>query len=382
MTESESHSTSNTDSAMSKQDDIESLKVSELRYRRLFEAARDGILILDSKLGRITDSNPFMSELLGYTREELLGKELWEIGLLQDKEASQEAFRLLEREGYIRYEDLPLLNQRGEKREVEFVSNIYHENGHTVIQCNIRDITERKRVEADLSLASIKHAHQTAILEERTRLAQEIHDTMAQGFTGITAQLEAAQASMLSDEEIVMHADYLHIQTKLEKVRSRINKARDLARESLIETRLAVAALRSPPLDTTPLSEAIARFLAKLMVGLPIKSRYVLEGLPQLLSEELEHCLLRVGQESIANAIEHADAKEIHVELLYEIGHVKLTVKDDGKGFNPLHIGMGRFGIIGMRERGASVGGILTVTSSANVGTRIELAVPIPPPNI
>lgn len=296
MTDIETHSADHPKIRTGEVPNIEELKISELRYRRLFEAARDGILILDSKLGRITDANPFMSELLGYTREELLGKELWEIGLLQDKEASLEAFRQLERDGYIRYEDLPLLNQRGEKREVEFVSNIYHENGHTVIQCNIRDITDRKRVEADLSLASIKHAHQTAILEERTRLAQEIHDTMAQGFTGITAQLEAAQSSMVTDEEIDSQDDYQLIRTKLDKVRSRINKARDLARESLIETRLAVAALRSPPLDSTPLSEAIARFLAKLMIGLPIKSRYVLEGLPQVLSEELEHCLLRVGR--------------------------------------------------------------------------------------
>ena len=85
------------------------LRVSELRYRRLFETARDGILILDSETGRITDANPFMSELLGYPREELLGRELWEIGLLRDKEASQEAFGRLERDGYIRYENLPLV---------------------------------------------------------------------------------------------------------------------------------------------------------------------------------------------------------------------------------------------------------------------------------
>ena len=127
------------------------LSVSELRYRRLFEAARDGILILDSETGRITDANPFMSELLGYPREELLGRELWEIGLLRDKEASQEAFGRLERDGYIRYENLPLENRNGERREVEFVSNLYSENGHSVIQSNIRDITERKRTETQLA---------------------------------------------------------------------------------------------------------------------------------------------------------------------------------------------------------------------------------------
>ena len=88
------------------------LKVSELTYRRLFEAARDGILLLDSDAGLITDANPFMVELLGYSREELLGKALWQIGLLQDKKSAQKAFRQLKKEGYIRYEDLPLENRR------------------------------------------------------------------------------------------------------------------------------------------------------------------------------------------------------------------------------------------------------------------------------
>ena len=131
----------------------DSLKTSELRYRRLFEMARDGILILDSDEGRITDANPFMTELLGYSYDELIGKELWEIGLLKDKQASQAAFAVLKSDGYIRYEDIPLRNLMGNLREVEFISNIYRENGHSVIQCNIRDITERRR--ADRRLAEI-----------------------------------------------------------------------------------------------------------------------------------------------------------------------------------------------------------------------------------
>ena len=123
------------------------MQASEIRYRRLFEAARDGILILYPDTRTITDANPFMTELLGYPREELLGKELWEIGLLKDEEASRAAFRELQKKHFIRYEDLPLQNKQGQRREVEFVSNLYMENGREVIQCNIRDITERKRAE-------------------------------------------------------------------------------------------------------------------------------------------------------------------------------------------------------------------------------------------
>ena len=128
------------------------LRISELRYRRLFEAARDGILILDAVTLKITDANPFMTELLGYSQVEFLGKELWEIGLFSDKEASQEAFKELQRTGYLRYEDLPLQATNGRLREVEFVSNVYEEDSHQVIQCNIRDITDRRRAEKERTL--------------------------------------------------------------------------------------------------------------------------------------------------------------------------------------------------------------------------------------
>ena len=128
------------------------LLISELRYRRLFEAARDGILILDAVTLKITDVNPFMTELLGYSHAEFLGKELWEIGLFSDKEASQEAFKELQRTGYLRYEDLPLQATNGKLREVEFVSNVYEEDTHQVIQCNIRDITDRKQAEKERTL--------------------------------------------------------------------------------------------------------------------------------------------------------------------------------------------------------------------------------------
>jgi PAS domain S-box-containing protein len=126
------------------------IRRSEIRYRRLFEAAHDGVLILDAKSRKITDANPFMSRLLDYRHEELLGRELWEIGLLKDEQASQAAFRELQENGQVRYEDLPLESKLGEKREVEIVANRYDEDGTQVVQCNVRDITERKRTEGAL----------------------------------------------------------------------------------------------------------------------------------------------------------------------------------------------------------------------------------------
>jgi PAS domain S-box-containing protein len=130
----------------------EGLRTSEIRYRRLFESARDGILILNAATLKITDVNPFMTELLGYSRDEFLGKELWEIGLFSDKDASQQAFRELQVSGYLRYEDLPLQSRAGKVRQVEFVSNVYEEDSHQVIQCNIRDITDRKHAAQERTL--------------------------------------------------------------------------------------------------------------------------------------------------------------------------------------------------------------------------------------
>jgi PAS domain S-box-containing protein len=142
----------------------ESLRESEVRYRRLFEAARDGILILDAKTLKITDVNPFMTELLGYSSNEFLGKELWEIGFFHDKEASRATFRALQEKGYIRYADLPLQTKEGKPWEVEFVSNVYEEDSRQVIQCNIRDITERKLTEESRDrLAAIVESSDDAI---------------------------------------------------------------------------------------------------------------------------------------------------------------------------------------------------------------------------
>jgi PAS domain S-box-containing protein len=123
------------------------MRASEVRYRRLFETAQDAILILDGDSGKVIDANPFVMALLGYSHEELVGKELWEIGLFRDINESKAAFDRLQRDGFIRYEDLPLETKAGKRAEVEFVSNAYKVEGRNIIQCNIRDITDRKSAE-------------------------------------------------------------------------------------------------------------------------------------------------------------------------------------------------------------------------------------------
>jgi len=131
------------------------LRESENRFRRLFETAKDGILILDFSTGQIEDANSFIAELLGYSTHELLGKQLWQIGLFKDIQASQAAFRQLQEQGYIRYSDLPLQTRDGRIVEVEFISNVYHLDLQPVIQCNIRDITERRQLERAQAQAEV-----------------------------------------------------------------------------------------------------------------------------------------------------------------------------------------------------------------------------------
>jgi formate hydrogenlyase transcriptional activator len=138
----------------------EALHISETRYRRLFETSRDGILILDADTGQISDVNPFLVEMLGYSHEDFLGKKLWDIGAVKDVEATQNAFFELQAKGYVRYENLPLETKDGQHIDVEFISNVHQINSFKVIQCNIRDITDRK-----LTAEAMQKAHDE--LEQR-----------------------------------------------------------------------------------------------------------------------------------------------------------------------------------------------------------------------
>jgi len=125
----------------------EAIRASEIRYRRLFEAARDGVLILHAETGMVEDVNPYLTELLGWSRADFLGKKIWELGFFKNKLTNQENFAELQQKKYIRYEDMALEARDGTRREVEFVSNVYQANHHRTIQCNIRDISERKQAE-------------------------------------------------------------------------------------------------------------------------------------------------------------------------------------------------------------------------------------------
>ena len=180
----------------------EALRSSEIRYRRLFESAQDGILVLDAETGKIMDVNPFLVKMLGYSHEDFLGKKLWEIGPFKNREATKAAFSELQNKGYVRYNDLPLETREGRPIAVEFVSNVYLVNHHKVIQCNIRDITEGKLIGEALQQA---HNELERRVEERT---VELRTALAEINT-LKDQLEAE--NIYFRQEIKMKHQFDHI---------------------------------------------------------------------------------------------------------------------------------------------------------------------------
>lgn len=144
---------------------------SEARYRGLFESAKDGILILDAESGMIDDINPYLIDLLGYSKEKFIEKRIWELGLFKDFIENQEKFKELQQQEYVHYDDLPLKTSDGRKIHVEFVSNVYLVHGKKVIQCNIRNITERKDAEKYIQ---ILYTRNSAILESVPDIIMEV----------------------------------------------------------------------------------------------------------------------------------------------------------------------------------------------------------------
>ena len=201
------------------------------------------MLLIDPGTRKITDANPFMSKLLGYSHDQLLGKELFEIGLLKDERASQEMFIALRKIGQVRYENLPLERIGGGHQEVEVVANVYDENGCSVIQCNIRDITERKQREAHnkLLLAEVNHrarnllavvqviAQQTAIHASKetfvTRLTERIGGLAASQDLLVQNEWRGVAISELVKSQLAHLQDLFDTRIRLDGSLVRLNSA-------------------------------------------------------------------------------------------------------------------------------------------------------------
>ncbi|MGE5458678.1 MAG: PAS domain S-box protein, partial [Methanococcaceae archaeon] len=173
----------------------EELSVSEIRYRRLFESAQDGILILNAETGIIDDVNPFLVEMLGYSKAQFMEKEIWKLGFFKDIVANRDKFLELQQKGYVRYENLPLETSDGRNISVEFVSNVYLVDQVKVIQCNIRDITDRKKSEAGLEKTRKELAVIKITADEVGEFAENIINTVREPLLVLDKNLRAVKAS-------------------------------------------------------------------------------------------------------------------------------------------------------------------------------------------
>lgn len=319
------------------------MRASEIRYRRVFEAARDGILIVDPETRKITDANPFMSELLGYPHEELLGKELWEIGLLHDEAASREAFRELQQNHYIRYEDLPLQAKTGKHHEVEFVSNLYEEDGHHVIQCNIRDITERKQAEQVLLNATneiSRHAaHLEQVVAERTGQLRETISEL-EGFSySVSHDMRAPLRAMQSYGQYLVDEYGSKLDEKganyLQQIMRSAVRLDRLIQDVLSYTRIIHSSVPMEPVDLDRLVRDIVETYPN---GQPIKPQISIKGtLPKVIGNEalLTQCisnLLNNGAKFVSPGT--TPRLEISAEVRKE-AVIRVWFKDNGIGIAP-----------------------------------------------
>ena len=206
-------------------------------------------------------------------------------------------------------------------------------------------------------------SRQSAVMEERNRLARDIHDTLAQGFTGVIVQLEAA-ADANSQGLAKEAADHLI-------------RAGNLARESLKEARRSVRALRPQALEEKDLCHALEGLIRKLTADTPVRAEFRLQGEPRKLPPEWEENLLRIGQEALTNALRHAQAGHFTAQLAFGRSEVRLELRDDGRGFDPADKNDG-FGLLGMKERVEGMGGQIELQSKSGEGTAILIALPYP----
>jgi signal transduction histidine kinase len=205
-------------------------------------------------------------------------------------------------------------------------------------------------------------SRQAAIVEERNRVARDIHDTLAQGFTGVIAQLEAARGAMA--------------RKKMLKVSDHLERAGEMARESLHEARRSVQALRPLALEDKLLTAALRDLLKRMTTGMTLKAKLTLKGKLRKLPPEWETNLLHIGQEVLTNAIRHAVASRFDAFLVFGSQDIHVTFRDNGRGFD-LEKTNGGFGIQGIRERVQQMGGQFSIETKEGKGTLSSIVIPL-----
>jgi signal transduction histidine kinase len=229
--------------------------------------------------------------------------------------------------------------------EIELAQALAH---HVMLAAHGQELVEQQR--------------EAAILKERTRMARDIHDTLAQGFTGVIVQMEAAEEALLDDD--MKHAV------------GHVRRARQLARDSLGEARRSVHALRPQALEKAAFADALQAIIKNTAAGTVLRTEFRINGNPRELAPTVEENLLHIGQEALTNALKHAHATKFHARLSFNADAVYLELRDNGVGFVIDGMNDGGIGLIGMKERADQIGATLKLTSEPGKGTKITAVSP------
>jgi PAS domain S-box-containing protein len=334
-----------------------------MRYRRIFETASDGIVLLEKNEGHIVHANPAAEKMLGYSEEEYNGKMLQDIGVSLDMSDFPAIMQSLSRSGILNYDDVQVKTKSGQYIDTD----IYMVDRARLAQCNIRDVTERKRAAEVIKKNEEQLRNLTAYMQkvtemERTNIAREIHDELGQALTVLKMDLSLFRKMFSEDQTSLFE--------KTDAMSGLIDKT--------IQTVKRISTdLRPGLLDDLGLSAAIEWQLGEFQERTCITCKIIIDPKDVTFDRDRNTALFRIFQETLTNVARHAEATEVSVSLKQKDGQIELKVQDNGKGITEQErTHLKSFGLIGIRERAIIFGGDSNVKGFPGKGTTVTVKIP------